>query len=170
MKHVMSIIALGALLAACEDEPPTKEEAAKTLGAGEYEISSEVTRLASSDQSVPATKFKQGDKSVARACVGADGKPDMAMFVEAGDKCSVLTSYLGSGRLSIQYQCDRPGKGVVYTNADGSITDTGYEALVNSNTTFAGTGDYQLTRHLTAKRVGACPPAAAVAPATKAKA
>ena len=170
MKHLMmSIVALGALLAACEDEAPKQEEAVKALAAGDYEITSEVTRLAPSDKSAPATKLKMGDKSVAHACVGADGKPDMAMFIEAGDKCTVLTSYLGSGRLSVQYQCDRPGKGIVYTNADGNVTDTGYEAVVNSNTTFAGTGDYQLSRHLIAKRTGACPPAAAAA-ATKARA
>ena len=169
MKHLITVALLTALLAACEDEPAPQEEQSKALGAGDYEITSEVTRLASSDKSVPATKLKLGDKSVSHACVAADGTPDMAMFVEAGDKCTVLTSYLGAGRLSIQYQCERPRKGTLYTNADGTITDTGYEALVNSNTSFPGTGDYQLTRHLIAKRTGACPPAAAAAPA-KAKA
>ena len=165
MKQMMSVVALGALLAACGDDQAPKQEAeeANTLSAGDYEISSEVTRLTSSDKSVPATKLKLGDKATSRACAASDGTPDAAMFVEAGDTCTVISSYVRSGRLSIQYQCDRPGKGTLYTNADGAFTATGFEVLVNSNTSFAGTGDYQLGRHLTAKRVGACPPAAAPA-------
>ena len=150
---------LGALVAACGSEAPKPvvAEAPKTMPAGEYEIASEVTKLASTDQSVPATRLKLGDKETTRACVAADGTPDPAMFVEAGDKCTVNNSYGRSGRLSVQYSCQRAGKGELATNADGNFTADGYEAIVISATSFPGSGDYELARRLVAKRVGACP-------------
>jgi len=152
-----------AMLAACGSEAPKPAavEKPKTMVAGEYEVVSEVTKLASADKSTPATTLKMGDKQVIRACVAADGTPDPAMFVEAGDACSVTNSYLRSGRLSVQYTCNRPGKGELYPNADGNFTADGYKALVTVASAFTGDGDYTLTRTLTAKRVGACPAAGA---------
>ena len=159
MKNHIMTIAAAALLTACGAEAAKPVEAAKSkaLSAGEYEIASEVTRLASADKSVPATKLKMGDKSTSRACVATDGKLDPAMFVEAGDKCSATTTYIRSGRLSVQYQCNRSGRGSVYPNADGNFTADGFEAVVTAATSFSGDGDYNLTRMLKAKRVGDCP-------------
>lgn len=160
---MMSFAATTAILAAggCGSDAtkPAATEKAATLGAGEYAVSSEVTKLASADQSTPATALKVGDKSVTRACVAADGTLDQAMFVDAGDTCTSDSSYVRSGRLSIQYQCNRPGKGKVFPAADGNFTADGFEAVVTVSTTFAGAGDYELTRRLTAKRVGDCPAA-----------
>ncbi len=158
----MRIIVIAALLSAtasCGNEPakPVQPKAPATLVPGEYEVVSEVTKLASADQSTPATKLEMGQKDVIRACVAADGTPDAAMFVEAGDSCTVNNSYVRSGRLSVQYTCNRPGKGELYPNADGNFTADGYNAIVTVGSSFAGTGDYNLTRTLTAKRVGDCP-------------
>jgi hypothetical protein len=151
------------LLVACGSEAPkpVKVAAPKTLPAGEYEIAGEVTKLASADKSVPATPLKLGDKDMRRACVAADGTPDPAMFIEPGDKCTVNNSYGRSGRMSVQYSCQRAGKGELFTNADGNFTADGFEALVITASAFTGDGDYNLTRHLVAKRVGACPASAA---------
>ncbi len=153
------IITLALASAGCgSDAPkPVAVEKPKTLVAGEYEVLSEVTKLASVDKSVPATKLKLGDKETIRACVAADGTPDPAMFVEAGDACTATNSYARSGRLSVQYTCNRPGKGELYPNADGNFTADGYKALVTVGSAFSGDGDYTLTRTLTAKRVGNCP-------------
>ena len=97
----------------------------------------------------------------AALAIRPDGTPDPAMFVEAGDTCSVTNSYGRSGRLSVQYSCQRAGKGELFTNADGNFTADGYEAIVISASTFPGDGDYDLTRRLVARRVGACPAGAA---------
>ena len=100
------------MLAACGGEPaaPVKEEAAQALQPGLYEVSSEVTSLASTDNTTPATKAKQGDKSVIKACVSADGKPAPELFAEAeGDKCEMKNSYVRNGRLSAQMSCKREG-------------------------------------------------------------
>ncbi len=159
MIKFLTIAAASALLAACgSDAPkPVKVETPKTMVAGEYEVLSEVTKLASADKSTPATKLKMGGKETIRACVAADGIPDPAMFVEAGDACTATNSYVRSGRLSLQYSCNRPGKGELFFNADGNFTADGYKALVTAGSKFAGDGDYNLTRTLTARRVGDCP-------------
>ncbi len=155
------------MLASCGSEAPkpAKAEKPKTMVAGEYEVVSEVTMLASADKSTPATKLKKGDKQTIRACVAADGTPDPAMFVEAGDKCKVNNSYARSGRLSVQYTCNRAGKGDVNLNADGNFTADGYKVIVTAGSAFPGDGDYTLTRMLNAKRLGACPAGGATAPA-----
>ncbi len=161
MIKFLTLVAASALLAGCGSEAPkpVAVETPKTLVAGEYEVLSEVTKLASADKSTPATKLKMGDKETIRACVAADGIPDPAMFVEAGDACTATNSYVRSGRLSVQYSCNRPGKGDLFFNADGNFTADGYKALVTAASSFQGDGDYRLTRTLTAKRVGDCPAA-----------
>ena len=150
-----------AMLAGCGSEAPkpAKVEKPKTMVAGEYEIVSEVTKLVSTDKSTPATTLKLGDSQVIRACVAADGTPDPKMFVEEGDICTANHSYGRSGRMSVQYTCNRAGKGELYPNADGNYTADGYKALVTVASAFAGDGDYALTRTLTAKRIGDCPAA-----------
>jgi hypothetical protein len=157
--RIMIMATLAMATAACGNSAPkpVEVEKPKTMVAGEYEVVSEVTKLASTDKSTPATKLKMGGKEVIRACVAADGTPDPAMFVEAGDSCTTTNSYLRSGRLSVQYSCKRSGKGDIYPNADGNFTVDGYKALVTAATAFTGDGDYSLTRTLTAKRVGNCP-------------
>ena len=160
IRYLMAATTL-AMLAACGSEASktAKVEKPKTMVAGEYEIVSEVTKLVSTDKSTPATTLKLGNKATIRACVAADGTPDAAMFVEAGDICTANNNYGRSGRMSVQYSCNRAGKGELYPNADGNFTADGYKALVTVATSFAGDGDYALTRTLTARRVGACPAA-----------
>jgi Protein of unknown function (DUF3617) len=159
---VMRFIILAALLAAtagCGSEAPkvAEPETPATLPAGDYEVVSEVTKLVSADKSVPVTRLKLGDKRTFHACVAADGIPDPAMFVEAGDTCTANNSFVRAGRLSVQYTCNRPGKGELYPNADGNFSKDGYKAVVTIGTSFPGTGDYTATRMLTARRVGNCP-------------
>lgn len=166
MKLALGLIMAGCALTfgACGEEKkaaPAAAETPKTLAPGEYEVTGEVTKLASTDKSTPATKVKQGDKVSLKGCVGEDGTPDMALFTEAGDKCTATSSFVRAGRISIQYQCNRAGKGNLYPSVDGNVTTDGFEAVVNSNSSFSGTGDYQLSRHLTGKRIGNCPAAGA---------
>jgi hypothetical protein len=163
MMRKWAIAALLLASAGCGQEAakPVAVETPKTFPAGDYEISSEVIKLASSDRSAPATKLKQGDKQVVHACVAADGTPDPAMFVEAGDTCTVDSAYGRSGRVSVQYSCQRAGKGPLFVNADGNYKADSFDVMVTAATKFSGAGDYDLARRLTGKRVGACPAPAA---------
>lgn len=157
------------MLAACGGEPaaPVKEEAAQALQPGLYEVSSEVTSLASTDNTTPATKAKQGDKTVIKACVSADGKPAPELFAEAeGDKCEMKNSYVRNGRLSAQMSCKREGmRGEVMPAMMGSFKADSFEGEITSLTYFIEEGDYRMARKVSAKRVGDCPAGGAAEPA-----
>lgn len=156
---------LSLALAACdgEQQQPAADEPPASLSAGLYEVSAEVTQLASTDNSTPATKLKQGDKVTAQACVAADGKPAPELLAEAeGDKCEIKNSYIRNGRMSAQMSCSREGRpGYVMPAMMGSYTADGFEGEINTLTYFTADGDYRMTRKVTAKRIGDCPAAGA---------
>ena len=162
---ISKLVCLGGLalaLAACggeKKEATAAEEAPATLAAGLYEVTSEVTALASTDNSTPAIKVKQGDKIVAKACVAPDGKPAPELLADAGgDKCEVKNSYIRNGRMSAQMSCTRDGHlGYVMPAMMGSYSAGGFEGEINTLTYFNEDGDYRLTRKVTAKRLGDCP-------------
>lgn len=165
--RAMMLMAGTMLLGGCGSgggDAPAKTAAAAKLGAGLYEVTAEVASLTSTDKTTPATKLKQGDAVVAKACVAADGAPDAALVGEAGDKCTVPSSYARNGRMSVQLVCQRAGDGGnVMVTMDGKFTADGFDGAAQTETQFIGTGDYRMTRKLTAKRVGDCPAAAAPA-------
>lgn len=143
----------GAEKQAAADEPP-----AASLAAGLYEVSAEVTELASTDNTAPATKLKQGDKFTARACVGDDGKPAAELLAENGDKCEIKNSYVRNGRMTAEMSCSREGKtGSVMPAMNGSFSKDAFEGSVTTLTYFTDDGDYRMTRKIDAKRVGDCP-------------
>ena len=162
MMKFCGVIGLALALAACGGEAKKQDEATaeppEKLAAGLYEVSAEVTALASTDKSTPATKLKQGDKQVIKACVAADGKPEPALLAEEGDKCEVKNSYIRYGRMSAQMSCTREGvQGLVMPAMMGSYGDGTFEGDINTLTYFSADGDYRMTRKVTAKRLGDCP-------------
>ena len=163
---VLKLACVGGLafaLAACggekKEEAPAAAAVPAKLAGGLYEVSAEVTQLASTDNSTPAAKLKQGDKQVVKACVSAEGQPDPALLAEAeGDKCEIKNSYIRNGRMSAQMSCTRDGQsGYVMPAMMGSYDAEGFEGEINTRTYFVAEGDYSLTRKVTAKRVGDCP-------------
>lgn len=161
MKKLFCIAGLTLAIAACGSEPQQQAKADKapaSLMPGLYEVSGEVTQLASTDNTTPATKLKQGDKMVIRACVAADGAPNPALLAEEGDDCTIKNSYIRNGRMSAQMSCKREGMtGEVMPAMMGSFTKDGFEGEISTLTYFIKDGDYRLTRKIAAKRVGDCP-------------
>jgi hypothetical protein len=155
------LIGAAMMLAACggEKPAPAQEETADALKPGLYELTSEVTGLSLTDKTTPATKAKEGDQTVVKACVAADGTPAPALFAEdAGDKCEMKNSYIHYGRISAQMSCKREGKrGEVMPAMMGSFKADSYEGDITSLTYFIEDGDYRMTRKVSAKRVGDCP-------------
>jgi len=154
---------LALALAACggggaQEKAAADEAPAASLAAGLYEVGSEVTQLASTDNTTPATKLKQGDKLTAKACVGADGKPAPELLAENGDKCEIKSSYIRNGRMSAEMSCAREGKsGSVMPAMNGSFSKDAFEGSITTLTYFTDDGDYRMTRKVSAKRVGDCP-------------
>jgi hypothetical protein len=162
MFRVTCVAGLVLALAACGGGEQKKSEAVEKapakLAAGLYEVNSEVAQLASTDNTTPATKLKQGDKQVTRACVAADGTPSPELLAENGDDCTVKNSYIRNGRMSAQMSCKREGqRGEVMPAMMGSFTADGFEGEITTMTYFIAEGDYRMIRKITAKRVGDCP-------------
>jgi hypothetical protein len=156
------MIGVAALTAACGGEGAEQKKPAETKAAalqpGEYEVTGTVKSLRSTDQSTPATKLKAGATLEAvRACVAADGKLDPKLIAEsAGDTCKEDTAFLRSGRINVQLNCQRSGKGGIMQLANGTFKADSFDVEVLSNSFFSGSGDYSMTRTLTGKRVGDC--------------
>ena len=131
MSRFACIGGLALALAACGGEQKQEkaaEEVPATLAAGLYEVTSEVTALASTDNTTPAIKVKQGDKFAAKACVAPDGKPAPELLADAaGDKCEIKNSYIRNGRMSAQMSCTRDGHlGYVMPAMMGSYSAGGF--------------------------------------------
>ena len=149
------------MLAACGgDKPAAVEEPVKPakLPAGEWEVSSTVESLRSTDNTTPATALKQGETSTHRACVAADGTPETKLWLAEGDECTATSVYIKDGRINGSWNCRRPGQsGPVMPAVDGKYTADSFEVAVTTGTYFAGTGDYTLTQKMIGRRVGDCP-------------
>lgn len=142
--------------------PVENKAESAALTPGLYEASWTVSAVSSTDRSPPSTELEQGATGTAQGCVGDDGTIDPSLFAEDGDECKATDSYVRTGRISMQLECSRPGEnGQVMQSVNGSGNAEGIEAEVSTTTYLAAVGDYQMTRTLTAKRVGECPPAGA---------
>ena len=98
MRTMIGAAVAAFLLAGCGGEAgggntAEAEATAAGLQPGEYELTTTVEEVRSSDDSTPATELKAGaPATTARACVAADGALDPAMFAEGEDQCSLTDS------------------------------------------------------------------------------
>jgi hypothetical protein len=162
MKAILRATAVfGVVLSSCSggDEAANTavEERAASLQPGEYELTMAVKSVRSTDKTTPATSLKEGAQPVpTRTCVGADNQIDPAAFVEAAESCTAGDTYMSGGRMSLQFRCNRAGKGMLSHLVDGKFKKDSFSGDVITTTIFSGSGDYELTRSVEAKRVGKC--------------
>lgn len=158
-----ALLAAAALVAGCSEEKPAdtgSEQVPAAINPGEYEVTTLVQSLRSTDQTEPATKAKADGKAYThRACIGTDGSVEPAMFSEAGDECRIDNAYARNGRLTLSLSCSRPdAPGTVAQSVSGTFAADGFDATVQTATYLAGAGDYALVRKMTGKRIGDCAP------------
>jgi len=80
--------------------------------------------------------------------------------VDDGDKCTIANPYVRNGRIGMDLTCTRKGQsGEVRQSVSGTFTADALDAEVSTTTYLSGTGDYAMTRTVTARRVGECPAA-----------
>ena len=161
MRTILTMLGAAGLLASCSGDSaaPTNAvvEKVTALTPGEYELTAKVDELRSTDKSTPATQSKVGaEPSVTRTCVGPENKIEPAAFVEAGETCTPSESYMKNGRMNLQYKCRRVGKGQLTQMVDGDFKADSFSAQVRTTTYFSSSGDYDLVRGVTGKRVGEC--------------
>jgi hypothetical protein len=168
MKRAMIAMTAAALLSGCGGEEKVadngSEQVPAALNPGEYEVTTLVEELRSTDGTTPATKSaaaKAGDKPVThRACIASDGTVEPAMFSEPGDECRIENVYARNGRLTMNLNCTRPSApGQVLQSVNGTFSADSFEARVSTGTYLTGAGDYSMRRSMKGKRVGDCAPA-----------
>jgi hypothetical protein len=159
------------LLASCGD--PAAEEAAKQkaaaaeaakklqLAAGQWESTTEVTRLTKQDQAPkPAIDTPVGTKSTASTCVTAAQAKEPPPVLLAGNDaydCRYDNSYITGGSLNANLVCKRPGvNGEVRMSLSGNYTADTIEGEQNLSTFLPGQGDVNIVSKLTARRTGEC--------------
>jgi hypothetical protein len=162
MRTILMGLAAAALVTGCSEPAAKKEKpaAAKALLPGDYELTAKIDQLQSTDNSTPATSgaaLKLGAAVVLpdRVCVTAEGIPPAA-FAEAGDTCTLADSYMSNGRMSLQFKCNRPGRGQLTQTVDGRFTADSFDTTITTASYFSASGDYAMTRTVTGRRVGDC--------------
>lgn len=161
MRVLITAAVAAALVSGCSEEAPVQqqEETPTALAAGQYEASWKVTSLRSVDKTTPATNLKQDAAGTTLACIAADGTIDPALFAEDGDDCTAKNPYVRNGRIGLDLTCKREGEsGEVRQSVSGTFKADSLDAEVSTTTYLSGAGDYAMTRTVTAKRVGECPP------------
>lgn len=158
-----ALVAAAALLAGCSEDEPAEtgsEQVPAALNPGEYEVTTSVESLRSTDRTEPATKAKADGKAYThRACIASDGTVEPMMFGEAGDECRIDNAYARNGRLTLSLSCSRPdAPGTVAQSVSGTFAADGFETTVRTATYLTGAGDYAMVRKMTGKRVGECAP------------
>lgn len=151
-----ALIVTGALLlSACGQEAPKTEAPVvpAKLPAGQYEVTSTVTQLTSTDGTPLPSFTKQGETRTAQGCVGEDGLPEPELLAASGDACQLQNPYVRSGRMNFQLDCSRPGQGKVMADISGKYTADGFTGTLTSTSFFAGSGDYKLVQDITARKV-----------------
>jgi hypothetical protein len=160
LRKLIIAASAAALVSACTEEAPVKTEGTATaLSGGQYEASWKVTNLRSVDKTTPATNLKQDASGTTLACIAADGTIDPALFAEDGDVCTAKNPYVRNGRIGLDVSCTREGSaGEIRQSVSGTFKADTLDAEVTTTTYLAGAGDYAMSRTVTAKRVGECPP------------
>lgn len=163
MKAILyATTAFGAILTGCsggQDAAANNmvEERAAALQPGEYELSMAVESIRSTDNTTPASSLTQeSPPATTRTCIGPGNQIEPTAFVEAAETCTAGDTYMSGGRMSLQLRCNRPGKGMLSHLVDGKFTKDSFSGDVITTTIFSGSGDYELTRSVEAKRVGEC--------------
>ena len=148
------------LAAACSGgggEENKVEEAAATMRAGQWEVTSEVTAFRSTDQATPALKAAVGDKAAAPGCIeaGKEGKPPPELFAGAGYECEYKDSYIRSGRITATLDCERDAlEGKIFMTVQGTYKGDSFEGTADATSYLAGDGDFAMSSKLSGRRTG----------------
>lgn len=167
------------LAAACsggggEDKAAEAAEAAATMQAGQWEISSEVTAFRSADKATPALKAAVGDKAAAPACIeaGKEDKPPAEMFAGVGYECDYKDRYISGNRINLSLECEREAlEGKIMVQVQGTYTGDSLEGTTSATSFLPGDGDFVMNSKIAGRRTGpTCAAPAAEGSKDKAKA
>lgn len=154
------------LLAACSGGTAEKNEAgpaAANIGAGQWELASEVTSFNKVDDGEPQINTPVGTRATESVCVGSDERPLTAFFAGPGYDCSYGSYYVRNGRINVTLTCSRAGlEGQIPIAAEGRVQADGtVEFNRTTRTILASDGDVEIATRVTGRRTADCTPEAA---------
>lgn len=156
------------VVAACSEGDSAPKEAAapadKTMLAGQWEITTEVTRLTQHDDGAPAIDTPAGSKASFTSCIAETERKEPAPTLFAGEKaqCDYDNFYMARGRMNAAMTCKLPGvEGKVVSSVEGTHDAESLEGTITTSTRLAGSGDVTVDTKISGRRVGVCPPATA---------
>lgn len=161
--RLMLIIPL-ILAAGCSETAPEEKKASRLaiLEPGQYELSSEVTRLTNVDDGAAAINTPVGTRATQSVCVGADGRAATDLFSGEGYACSYDNYYVRNGRINALLSCTRDGlQGQISMTVDGTFEAGQLSYDRNVRTILATDGDVLIDHRVTGRRTGDCAAAAA---------
>ncbi len=127
------------------------------LEAGQFELSSEVTNLASVDEGAPAINTPKGTRASQSVCLSGSGRAPTELFSGEGYECSYDNYYARNGRINALLSCTRSGlQGQIAMTVDGNFEAGQMSFTRNIRTILASDGDVQITERVTARRTGDC--------------
>ena len=153
-------------LAACSEGDSTPKQVAaptdKTMLAGQWETTTEVTRLTKHDQGAPAIATPEGTKASFTSCIaeGEGKKPAPTLFAGAKVECEYRDFYMARGRMNASMTCALPSvEGEVVSSVEGNNDDESFVGTITTSTRLAGSGDVTVDAKISGRRVGECPAA-----------
>ena len=151
------------IVAGCGGEAATEEKKARlaSLDPGQYELSSEVTRLTNVDEGEAALDTPVGTRATGSVCVGSSGRVPTELFSGEGYECSYNNYYVRNGRINALLSCTREGlQGDIAMTVDGSFESGQLSYDRNIRTILASDGDVLVDHRVSGRRTGECAPQA----------
>jgi hypothetical protein len=152
------------LAASCGDGATENQAApaADTPAAGQWALTSEVTRFRKTDQGRARIDTPVGTHASQNVCVGAGGRLPTELFSGDNFTCTYGSYYVRRGHANVSLTCHREGlAGDILMSVDGTFADGTISLHRNLRTILAGDGDVELDADISGRRTGACTPAPA---------
>jgi len=156
---LLPLLVVGACSEAPEKAEKAAPKAAAALQAGQWEVTSEVTRLTKRDNGAPKIDTPAGTKATESVCIGEAEvkKPNPALFTGSADSCSYDNFYMSSGTLNATLKCTRPGlDGQILMTVYGDYQADSFEIVRDVATQLATEGDVNIEAKVTGRRLAAC--------------
>ena len=166
MRSLMALLPVLVVAACSEGDAGASKEAAapadKTMRAGQWETTTEVTRLTKLDEGAPAIDTPAGTKASFTSCIAEADRKKPAPDLFAGEKaeCEYKDFYMARGRMNATMSCQLPGVGEVLSSVEGSNDPASFEGTISSTSRLAGSGDVRIDAKISGRRIGDCPAAA----------
>jgi hypothetical protein len=154
------------LVASCGDGAAENKAAATaaadTPAAGQWALTSQVTRFHKADQGTARIDTPVGSSATQNLCVAPGARLPTLLFSGDDFTCSYSSYYVRGGHANVSLNCHREGlTGDILMTVDGTFDAHSVNLHRSLRTILSGDGDVELDATVTGHQTGACTPAPA---------